>query len=803
VIWDAAQGRFLFALSGDSQPSVLDVGWSKSDTPNAAGDWCSYRLDLGYGSRYFPDFPKLGDTQNFLLIGVNVVDSSTGKTVRSDVVWLSKPTGPECAPSVTATRITGLTAADGGPLSSIVPAAQTDPGSTNWIVAVPFKDDPRTTLCIFAVTEQGGRPRIQRRATDVTVNAYSTPPAAPQAGSTSLLGTFDGRLTQAVAGFDPGRGRTVIWTQHTIASNNGSRAQVRWYEIDGVAPAILQTGTIHDPARFVFNAAIAPDRAVGPKGASFGDSFGISFTTSSSAENAVIWTAWKSAAEPLSEWTQIVASPGANFDKSCNPTCKWGDYPGASPDPVMVEGATYGQVWFSSQWNAATVDDRPDWRTWNWNLAIGSGERLPLWETRYDGGTDNGDGGEALAVSPDGSKVFVTGWSVGADYATIAYDPSTGAELWVARYNGPAGAGSATSIAVSLDGSRVFVAGRSIGEAFYDDYATVAYDAATGAELWVARYNGPGNKYDFVYAVGVSSDGSKVFVTGSSDGGSTGWDYATVAYDASTGAQLWLARYNGPGNGFDTAYALSVSPDGTEIVITGEADSGLEATGWDYATVAYDASTGAQLWLAIYDGGAIPTGPDEARAIVMSTDGSQVLVTGMAGDRQGGGFYGTIAYDASTGGQLWVSKYTGPGDSSAATALQLSPNGSSLFVTGYSAGSTGLLDYATVAYDSATGTLLWAARYTGPGTGGDPVQTRSALGVSPDGSMVFITGSNHGQGTYSDYATLGYDAGTGAERWVGRYDGPGSGYDYGFALGVSSGRVDGVRHGRGSSFAGL
>ncbi|HEX9519805.1 MAG TPA: hypothetical protein VF940_26965, partial [Streptosporangiaceae bacterium] len=84
-----------------------------------------------------------------------------------------------------------------------------------------------------------------------------------------------------------------------------------------------------------------------------------------------------------------------------------------------------------------------------------------------------------LAVSPAGGTVYVTGGDTGTsgsdDYATIAYDATTGARLWVARYNGPVGQNGANALAVSPHSGTVYVTGQSLGTNSGYDYATVAY----------------------------------------------------------------------------------------------------------------------------------------------------------------------------------------------------------------------------------------------------------------------------------------------------------------------------------------
>ncbi|MGH2556387.1 MAG: S8 family serine peptidase [Actinomycetota bacterium] len=408
--------------------------------------------------------------------------------------------------------------------------------------------------------------------------------------------------------------------------------------------------------------------------------------------------------------------------------------------------------------------------------------RRQLWVRRYTGPGSDDNTGSALGVSPDSSTVFVTGSSDqigGFDYAysTVAYDASTGTELWVARYNPGTGDETARALGVSPDGSTVFVTGRSYGGAMGFDYATVAYDASTGSERWVRRYDGPDSRSDGAEALGVSPDGATVFVTGYSVGSTCDTDYATVAYDASTGAERWVARYDGPGDGYGFASALGVSPDGSTVFVTG--GSVGVGTGFnDYATVAYEASTGAERWVTRYNGPG--NGDDGTDALGVSPDGATVFVTGPSWGGATGYDFDTVAYDASTGAERWVKRYDGPSShNDGAEALGVSPDGSTVFVTG----STDV-DYATVAYDASTGAQLWVTRYNGPGNRDDDAV---ALGVSPDGSTVFVTGSTEWAGGDVDYATVAYEAFTGAERWAMRYNGngPDTAYDAAWALGVS------------------
>lgn len=301
--------------------------------------------------------------------------------------------------------------------------------------------------------------------------------------------------------------------------------------------------------------------------------------------------------------------------------------------------------------------------------------------------------------------------------------------------------------ALVLDAAgNVYVAGSSLGATTFNDFVTIKYDP-DGNALWVARYDGPGGNDDLVRGIALDGEGN-VYVTGSSVGLDTGFDYATVKYSPD-GLEQWVARHTGPGSYTDEAAGLAVDAAGNVYVTGSEAINGWSS---QYATVKYDPN-GQELWTAHYGLG---LGQDGASAIALDAGGN-VLVTGHSYGETTGEDYATLKYDPN--GQLvWSARYTWPGEPSSYTndsARYLAVDeAGNVYVTGYSGGPTFWADYLTIKYD-ANGNELWRARYDGVAHESDYV---SGLGLDAQGN-VYVTGNSGGYPV-----TIKYRA-DGAQLW--------------------------------------
>lgn len=234
----------------------------------------------------------------------------------------------------------------------------------------------------------------------------------------------------------------------------------------------------------------------------------------------------------------------------------------------------------------------------------------------------------------------------------------------------------------------------------------------------------------------------------------------TVGYDTATADLLWSKSYGGGDS--DTPSDIAVSPDGSTVFVTGYHTVDQADFDFDWATVAYDAETGAKIWGKKYDGPATDFSTDEAVSLVVSPDGASVCVSGFRANGFGGETAEmlTIAYSADAGAKLW--DHTQPG-----TVLDtvLSPNGSKLYLVGSSFDPT--IAMTTVALDTATGDPHWTKRWR---KASDQQSQGTAIATAP-GGRVFVTGQTYDSPAGYTFATVAYRASDGQRQWVKGYDG--------------------------------
>jgi hypothetical protein len=384
IIWDPGTSRFYYSMGNwvSSSPENYQIAWgySKTDSPSAATDWCHYTTDFGvYGtSADFPDYDKLGDTKDFLLIGVNNyphLQTFAG----ADVAWIAKPpSGSTCLSDnqVKSGVQQNLLRPNGEMAFTPVPANQIDDSSTGYVVASsdlggpgepgdsPAGFNKAHQIFVYTVTRNNdGTAKINTKATPVRVAQYRIPPAAPQMGTSNTLDTLDGRLSSAQEAIDPTNGHPYLYTQQSVAGGAGS--EVHWYKIDTttISPGVkvpTTTYTITDKNLFVWNANPSSDRVVNGSTTAFGDSVVIGFTTSSPTSFAT--DQMVSVVGGGAQSAFVLVHAGA-ID-TCGGTCRWGDYSAAQPDPSADPKGAHGVVWLANMYERTTDDG-----TWNWSAS--------------------------------------------------------------------------------------------------------------------------------------------------------------------------------------------------------------------------------------------------------------------------------------------------------------------------------------------------------------------------------------------------------------------------------------------------
>ena len=383
------------------------------------------------------------------------------------------------------------------------------------------------------------------------------------------------------------------------------------------------------------------------------------------------------------------------------------------------------------------------------------------WLTRTDSVS-----AQDMAVDKIGN-VYIAGSiyrsAIGFNTSLVKYD-AAGNQQWMKEYNG-IGNGADWASAIALDTSgNIFITGYSFrGPAtINDEIITIKY-TPDGDTLWVRHYNSPGNKIDRAFALEVDSAGNAYvggYLNNISFGNVYGNDYITIKYDAD-GMLLWAKQmYVGDGSVTD----LVVDPAGN-VYVTGIGFNST-VTGHDYITVKYN-STGDSLWGKHYGGlGSDPS--NKATGITLDEIGN-VYVTGFSTGSNGWYDYATIKYNGD-GEEQWVRRFDGPINEDDKAIGIVVDKDQNVYVTGevsVVSGSSYIKDFATIKYNT-DGDPLWVKYYNGSGNSVD-----SPVDIAIDTSNnIYITGTSIGpwqNGSSEDYATIKYNS-NGDPLWEQRYN---------------------------------
>jgi hypothetical protein len=165
-----------------------------------------------------------------------------------------------------------------------------------------------------------------------------------------------------------------------------------------------------------------------------------------------------------------------------------------------------------------------------------------------------------------------------------------GSLVWTA-YNPDSNCGSDVPHGLALDKfGNIFTTGQSCYFApnfAYGTYNYGIYKANTnGAWIWTNTY--PPIPVQPSVATSIALDPSaNAYITGYSPGTNGSNDIVTIKYN-SNGNQVWLQRYNGPGNGNDAGNAIAVDNSGN-VYVTGY--DTLPGGGTEIVTIKYSALT--------------------------------------------------------------------------------------------------------------------------------------------------------------------------------------------------------------------
>ena len=325
ILFDDETNRF-FAIAIDiasDTESNMFVAVSTDATPTSGDDWHKYKLDFtdnptdGLGSgAHFPDYPKLGVSDDAIYISGNYFAIDAGSGVYAGITAIEKEPLLSGGPANIVYRETfsGF---------SVFPMTQYESGSTQYFAE--SSTGGGSTIRIHTVTDVLTNPA--RTVSTINVPGFQFPDDVPQLGGGTPADSIDARIMTGVLRDGS------MWFAHAIEDPaiGDEEAVVRWYEVDitGQAPALVQSGNVDPgPGVHAWMPAVAVDG---------NNNLGLGFALGGPNQFLGAGFTGRLSNDPPGETVLPVtqyAFGEANYDATDGGgRNRWGDYTGISIDP--------------------------------------------------------------------------------------------------------------------------------------------------------------------------------------------------------------------------------------------------------------------------------------------------------------------------------------------------------------------------------------------------------------------------------------------------------------------------------------
>jgi glucose dehydrogenase len=335
-------------------------------------------------------------------------------------------------------------------------------------------------------------------------------------------------------------------------------------------------------------------------------------------------------------------------------------------------------------------------------------------------------------------------------YPSLAYEPTLDS-IWDSEGQAEA---FADAFAIDVSQGTVVSSGDvcTVPDGLHCVFFVRAADLNTGATLWEDRKFGfPG--FGFNRSQGVVISEGRAFASGwimippykDSTGNYRGYfDFVVIAYDLKTGATLWRQRFD---RGlFDLAEKITAANG--RVFVAGRVQ-GATSGNSDFTVMAFDASSGQELWESVTN----YSGVDIAFGI--ATDGRRVYSAGSVRNESA---VAVRALSAATGNTLWTDEI--PGGQIYAPYHQLSLSDGDLYLACGILTPAGGEDVFVRAYDMEHGSIRWTRQLSGGGVG-------EAFAVASKDGRVVVTGEAGADANFfgGSLTVLALNAETGASIW--------------------------------------